>query len=242
MQDDRLDPGCVSAMASLLTRYPSIGFVFSARRLEFDGLAERDAQQSPRTLGVLHRELEPLGEVNDGARIFEVMKSERFRTNHLGEPTVVMVRRSAFQRVGLFNERLGQWIDHEMWLRLAAFHDVGFVREPMATFRVHGVSASTKNIRSGAAWLDRVWVVEGLREHPELRRLVGWRARFRAWGGILKAERRRQAERVRSGHWPEGRRLGRGVLDYFRWLLAPRRPALHKRLRETAAQAEERQN
>lgn len=226
MQDDTLEPHCVSRMASVLTANPSVGFVFAARKVALDE-SEHEVGQSLATLGNLHRELEPLVEVNDGRRIFEIMQRERFRTNHVGEPTVVMVRRAAFKRVGLFNSQLRQWIDLEMWLRLAAFHDVGFIRDSLATFHVHGTSATSRNSQSGAAWLDRVWLVEGLRQHPELRKVVGHGARVRAWGGAIKAERTRMVGHASAGDWHEMRRLARGTLAYVGWLMSKPRIRLH---------------
>jgi hypothetical protein len=98
------------------------------------------------------------------------MERDRFRDNLIGEPTAVLVSREALLRLGLFNVELHQLTDLELWLRIAYFYDVGFVSEPLATFRVHRRSASAANERSGAGWLDRLWLLEGLRTHPEIRR------------------------------------------------------------------------
>src|ERR1035437_7226281 len=40
---------------------------------------------------------------------------------------------------------------------------------PLATFRAHGRSASSLNERSGLGWLDRVWLLEGLRTRAGVR-------------------------------------------------------------------------
>ncbi len=45
----------------------------------------------------------------------------------------VMARRSAYQRLGLFNPRYGFISDVDMWLRLARESDVAYVSEPLIT-------------------------------------------------------------------------------------------------------------
>lgn len=44
-----------------------------------------------------------------------------------------MIRRSALDRVGLFDARYGFWADVAMWMRLAEEFDVCYVDEPLVT-------------------------------------------------------------------------------------------------------------
>lgn len=228
MQDDLLAPDCVSQMVAIMQRSPSIGLVFSTRMLEPDDPLDPDAQHFIRRYARVHERLEPLGETNDGPRLVSLWTAHApMGDNLLGEPTAVLVRRTAFERVGLFNLRLLQLTDAEMWLRLAASGDVGFVRRPLATFRVHAMSASARNKKTDAAWLDRVWMLQGLRQDPVLQLMVGWRSEMRVWAGTLKAEGLRQLQRVLTGRLPEIRRLGRDIREYFGWLHANPRTPLH---------------
>ena len=80
-----------------------------------------------------------------------------------------MVRRAALERVGLFSTRMRQSWDVELWLRIMAAFDVGFVNEPLAAFRRHGGSLSESNARLNADWLDLAWLYEGLLASGELR-------------------------------------------------------------------------
>lgn len=193
MQDDWLEPTCVSRMAGVLSRNPLVGFVFAPRTIEVDDPADRSAVRLARKLESLPARLRPLGEVNDGRAIFEAIRRTGFRGNWIGEPTAVMVRRDALRRVGLFNSRLQQLTDLELWLRLAFFFDVGFVPETLAGFRLHPRSATTANASAGAAWLDRAWLLEGLRAHPEIRGSLGPWTEAKVWAVIVAAEAKRLA-------------------------------------------------
>jgi len=68
---------------------------------------------------------------------------------------------------------------------------VGYVDEPLATFRVHARSATRRHERAARDWLDRLWMLEGLLEdpaiaaaHPEIRR---WRRH--EWRHVLARAR-----------------------------------------------------
>ena len=162
MQDDRLAPGCVRRMLEVFGESPGIGMVFCARELALDEPDDPASVLFARRFGEVHSRLGPLALVNEGRTLFDAMRRDRFRDNMIGEPTAVMVSREALVELGLFNVQLHQLTDLEMWLRIASSYRVGFIAEPLATFRVHARSASTRNERTGSGWLDRVWLLEGL--------------------------------------------------------------------------------
>lgn len=181
MQDDRLSPDCIGRMVAVMQANPAVGLVFSGRNLEFDDPDSEASALFRSRFGELHGRFGPLSVVNDGRSLFAVMERDRFRNNMVGEPTAVMASRAALDRLGLFNVNVRQLTDLEMWLRVAYYFDVGFIAEPLATFRVHGHSASASNERSGLDWLDRVWLLEGLRMHVEIRRLLSSTTGLRIW-------------------------------------------------------------
>lgn len=225
MQDDLLDPTCVARMAAVLTRNPSVGFVFALRTIEVDDPADAGSVRLARKLEALPERLGALGEVNDGLAIFHAMRRTGFRGNWIGEPTAVMVRRDALGRVGLFNTRLRQLADLEMWLRLAFFFDVGFVPAPLATFRLHPTSATSANAVAGDAWLDRPWLLEGLRAHPEIRPSLGPLTETKVWAVTLAAEGKRLVAHVGRGRHAYASQLR----EYRRYRSRPT-GALHGRL------------
>lgn len=63
--------------------------------------------------------------------------------------SAVLARKDCFDRCGAFNPAYFGSGDWEMWLRIAAQYEIGFVHEPLTYYRVHGGNASHK--------LDRIW-------------------------------------------------------------------------------------
>jgi glycosyltransferase involved in cell wall biosynthesis len=226
--DDVLAPECVERMVERALRSDRVGLVFGPRRVELDGPAQPDDLAWLAQYGTLHEPLGPLEPVNAGRPLFERwlrgILRERGTENWLGEPSAVLLRRSALERVGLFNERLSMLIEVELWLRIVFFFDVGFVDAALSTYRHHSSSATSDLAQSGRSWLDRLWLLEGLlahREirgaHPELRRA---RAVEAAW-----------AARLLAGRAARRRPLDIGSLAAYASFLARRpRPPLHPQL------------
>lgn len=63
--------------------------------------------------------------------------------------SAVLVRRACFDQLGTFNEAYFGSGDWEMWIRVSEKWKVGFVKEFLTFYRVHGTNASHK--------LDRIW-------------------------------------------------------------------------------------
>jgi glycosyltransferase involved in cell wall biosynthesis len=58
-----------------------------------------------------------------------------------------MVRRSALETVGLFDESLSTSADWDLWRRIACHYKIELVREPLVQYRQHG-SAMHRNVES----------------------------------------------------------------------------------------------
>jgi glycosyltransferase involved in cell wall biosynthesis len=226
MQDDLLAPGCVGRTIEVMEAHPHVGMVFSPRAVLLDDPNDPDARGWEKRFGVLHAPFGQLAIVNDGRVMFDRMRRDRFRGCWMGEPTAVMIRRRALQGVGLFNTRLRQVTDLEMWLRIAFFYDVGFVPDPLVTIRVHSGSVSAVNGRSGAAWLDRVWLIEGLRAHSGIGAALGWRAEALIWYYLLRSFGKRLLGDRRWAKWSQGADLR----DYLKFRRAHDSHALHEAL------------
>lgn len=65
--------------------------------------------------------------------------------NLFGEPSAVLLHRSAFERFGWFNTDMIQLCDLEYWARVGSQVGIGRVREELATFQIHDQSASAAN-------------------------------------------------------------------------------------------------
>ncbi len=227
--DDVLYPHCVKRMVDLFRSSDRLGLVFSPRDvlLAAPDRADVHARDWIARYGTLHDGFARLDPVNDGPSLVEQYLSSfmapDFKENWFGEPSVVMVKRACFDSVGLFNERLRQSLDAEMWLRVAGSYQVGFVSEPLSAFRLRQGSASRQADQERSAWLDRAWLLEGLNEDERLRR------RYPQLRYLLLRETarvlREQAERLAAGD-RDLRSLGSYARHRVR-ALAGRAPKLH---------------
>ncbi len=161
--DDLLLPECLERMVPLFERHAALGLAFAPRRLE-------GASDEWRALyGETHAGFDDLREVNAGDRLLGQWVRAGLPHNWVGEPTSVMMRRACFERIGGLNPHLRQDVDMELWLRTLAFFDVGFVDAPLSVYRREGGdSVTATNLSGGRAWLDRLWMLEGLRAHDEI--------------------------------------------------------------------------
>jgi len=70
-------------------------------------------------------------------RNMPTLRREILVHNVLGNPSMVMVRRSALAKVGLFNEKIRWGQDWELWMRLVETFEAGVVPEPVTVYRWH---------------------------------------------------------------------------------------------------------
>lgn len=172
-QDDLLYPECVERMVEIFEAHPDVGLVFSPRDIVLEDPSDPRAVAWKDRYGTLHGELGPLEAVNPGDRLLQRYLphlSDAIFNNWIGEPSAVMVRRAALERVGLFNLKMVQAWDVEMWLRIMAAFDVGFVGEHLSAFRHHSRALSASVSSGRRDWLDLLWLYEGLLRSADLRR------------------------------------------------------------------------
>ena len=128
--DDRLTPGALRRAADLMDAHTGVGFAYG-HPLHF-------------------RNGTPLPPARTTVRGWSVWSGRwwverRFRNAHncITSPEVV-VRTSLQKRVGGYDPRLPHTADIEMWMRLATYADVGYVRgTDQAYYRVHGENMTT---------------------------------------------------------------------------------------------------
>lgn len=136
-QDDKiLQPSALAKMLAPLEHDASVSLVGSASELinsKSQGLAVRNFFQKTQTL--------------DGRDV--IVKCLEENKNILGEPSLVMFRRSQAARG--FDSRYRQIVDMEFWFHLLEQGRFAYVAEPLFGFRVHPQQASAANAKSGAA-------------------------------------------------------------------------------------------
>ncbi len=127
--DDRVTPGALRRAVDLLDTNPSVGFAYGHALWSIDGA--------------------PLPTARTKAQGWSVWPGQwwldrRFRQaeNPIISPEIV-VRTSLQKRVGGYDPQLPKAADMEMYMRLAAHADVGFIRgADQAYYRVHGQNMS----------------------------------------------------------------------------------------------------
>jgi glycosyltransferase involved in cell wall biosynthesis len=125
-QDDLMAPDNLEEKVRFLDTERGVGFVHSAvEQIDADGGLVSTSWSDPP--GPDHEGR------HEGIAYFRRLVSG---ANVVCAPSVVM-RRAAVERVGGFDPRLPFTADWEMWLRLALFHDVGYVARPLVRYRRH---------------------------------------------------------------------------------------------------------
>jgi glycosyltransferase involved in cell wall biosynthesis len=195
--DDMLLPRCVEEMVSLALEDPQIALVFAPRQVLLE--PGTDAEWAEK-FGRPHERFARLERINEGRDLFDELLAAGFEENWIGEPSAVLLRRAPLEHVGLFNERLFQIADLELWARLAIGYRVGFIDDVLSVYRHHEQSGTAQNARMKRDWLDTMWLLEGLLEQPSLtpeeQRLL-----LRLRRSTLRRTLRSQAGRVVHGRW-----------------------------------------
>ena len=149
-QDDFLHANCLEEMVKVAESDERIGLVFSQRKLLIEPSAEGDAFT---TWLLRYQDLSAaLGELKTSQPGPSLLRSQDLLhepLNKVGEPTAVLIRTSVLREVGVFNEKMRQLVDMEMWVRIMAVSDVGYISEPLASLRVHLRRASNRNAAEG---------------------------------------------------------------------------------------------
>ena len=165
--DDRLDPPCVERMVDVMDTSDRIGMVFCRRRIAVDDDAKPDMCNFREVFEHAYRNFGELQPVNDGQALLHRWVAAGLTENWVGEPSNVMMRRSALERLGLFNPRMRMLDDFDMWARTMVRYDIGFVDEELSEYRFHAENLTvTQTVAS--RWFDLLWLLEGLAAEPGL--------------------------------------------------------------------------
>ncbi len=158
--DDLVLPGFYRAMEAALDQPSAVAAVCRVRDIDADNAPLYVSRSYRRGTGVWRHALEAMAV-----------------SNRVRSPGIV-VRRSAYERVGGFRTDLPHAADWEMWTRLAASGPIVFVDEVLACYRRHAASDTSSRVRSGANIAERVTAIGVLGEHiaPKRRALTTRRA------------------------------------------------------------------
>lgn len=129
-----VEPSALASQLAMLDAHPDTAFVHSAY-VEIDGAGRTTKVRRPdRRSGVV-----------SGPVAFRRLLRGNF-VQHTG----TMIRRSAYEAIGGYDERLRNSIDWDLWLRLAKRYDVAYLREPLYAYRIHGENMHQRVSRPGS--------------------------------------------------------------------------------------------
>ena len=147
-QDDIIFPNCIEKMMQIALKDKKIGLVFSKRNFLY--IDENNyVDEMNKYYKELHIFWENLKSINSGTKLLKECSCLRdVPQNKVGEPTVVLLKKEVFTKVGFFNETLVQILDYEFWYRVFKYYKIGFINEELASFRLHEMQASQINNRT----------------------------------------------------------------------------------------------
>jgi hypothetical protein len=80
--------------------------------------------------------------------MFELLLTDK---NPICAPSV-MVRRKVYDKVGFFEKGIDYTCDWNMWLRISAFYDIGYIDQPLILYRCHKDMSTQKYLRTLGVW------------------------------------------------------------------------------------------
>jgi len=144
-QDDLIEPRCVERLVTAAEQRGA-RFSFCQRRMIFDPDTARDLREYlDWHVGFVAKIFGPVDAFVD-APAFTRITVQNMHPNLLGEPTVTLFHRSLASELGKFTPAMIQACDSEYWIRLGTNVGVVYVAETLAAFRVHGRSATSRNL------------------------------------------------------------------------------------------------
>jgi glycosyltransferase involved in cell wall biosynthesis len=142
--DDLMKPDNLFVKVDVLSKYPSIGLVYSnAEIIDEDGTI----------IGLAKKQK------SDG-KLFVEKTFDKLLYGNFITASSVMVRKSCFEKVGLFDTELHYAEDWDMWLRLAYFYNFGYVDIPLVQYRLHlrtkSLSQQNYSENKDLAYMERI--------------------------------------------------------------------------------------
>ena len=185
--DDQRLPGTLDIQVEALSANPEAAFVCAPVLLaDEDGVPNGDVASPP---------------VGGGDVFWEVIELGFFLL-----PTSVVVRKSAFFSVGLFNSRLSGIDDWDIWVRLTELYPVLVMSEPVSIYR-QPTPRSGQGLSSPAPLL-----LKAVRHQEELLRLP--RAQAAEAGRRRRAKRQLRKRVADSLSWQAALRLPEGAYGF----------------------------
>lgn len=159
-QDDIWSPDYLAAAIDVLQNNPSVGFVSMDHAYKGEG----DVTNVPLYDAVRRfKKTNVAPAFHSGKDFLKFWTKHELHPNVIGEPSFVVMRRSAMEKAGTFLEDMPQFLDTEYWLRMLTVSDwYNLADREYGVFRVHPDAASAINQESGQGLFDRLHCFERL--------------------------------------------------------------------------------
>ncbi|WP_052001783.1 glycosyltransferase [Lyngbya aestuarii] len=155
-QDDILENTCIEELVNLAETEEKIGLVFSRRQMLVS--PEAQSNQYCQEISVYAKDIDKhwlnLKSIQEGKELLAVPYLLNHPINKIGEPSTVLIRKSVFQNVGMFDPELYQLLDLEMWFRIMSQYKIGFINKSLSQFRIHPEQLSITNKLQGNSQRD----------------------------------------------------------------------------------------
>jgi len=177
-QDDVLMPKCIEKMIAVLNQKPQCALVACKRQFITEaGMDSPEIDKWKTIYGDLQVHLNMASESGQlilSKKLFSHPLFYASPFNKIGEPSVVMFRKSILGKTGYFREDLKQILDYEYWYRILKQYPIAIITEPLVKFRLHESQATNLNrnktindykIYENLLYNDYFWLL-----HPMLRK------------------------------------------------------------------------
>jgi glycosyltransferase involved in cell wall biosynthesis len=213
--DDRMPPGSLGRFAAFAAAHPSVAMVYS----DFLAIDAAGRPTGGERAFVSQRQRTP--EVASGPRSLLLFWCYGCLPGNI---STVMLRRDVWQALGGFQERIQQAPDYDMWTRVAAAHQVGFLAEKLVELRDHPLQLGRLGAKQMTTIEEELPVItrlesalRGLLTDEEL--ALGWRSgrgiQHVQW--IARALLRGDVATARRG-WRAVKRYGQPLSQVLFWL------------------------
>jgi hypothetical protein len=184
--DDLLDPACLAQQVAVLDENPEAVMVSCGLRfIDASGRTLHTSSWIKRQCLLSHADL---------------VAATLVYGNVAGPLSAVLIRRSALLKAGPFSLDLPQFLDVDLWLRLAALGPVGYLPEPLCGFRLHAQMRTSQLRKAGLIRNDVLrmtrTMLASVTPSPWVRRV--------AWGRVAGSFVRQALAGLRHGYlkWP----------------------------------------
>ena len=146
---------------------------------------------------------------------------DMFKKNRIAVLTV-LIRKTIFDEMGLFNEHLSGTDDYDMWLRVTLKYPIQYIDRALAFYRFHDSNISNNSFKMTVFELKTIDAI--LLEHPEARNRVGKSTvKARLYGlhhqlGGWYAWRDQDFNQARKHYWLAIQNNPFALQDYYRFI------------------------